>query len=253
MRTCGDMPNCGGEMRVEPLYSRLIPRGCYTHTPLEQIAGVSRVATLIVSTFVLFLLLNVILQRLSCKIGCRGCCWLAQCLWAMPPSHGNVRLTHQAALLSREKGFAPPWNKTRIEASLFSFHATVKSTALKSAPAAPVHENWQQALSINGAPNMRIPKKTAAQCLLCRFLHTKKREAMKGWMREDPFFVWWQNGGLLQDGMVTCYKGRTKEDRGYVSVHGPLGTLWWLPPIRARLGTPWMNNPPSGCKVVLDS
>ena len=54
-------------MGVEPLYSRLIPRGCYTHTPLEQLAGVSRVATLIVYTFVLFLLLNVILQRLSFK------------------------------------------------------------------------------------------------------------------------------------------------------------------------------------------
>ena len=198
---------------------------------------------------------NVILQRLSCKIGCQGCCWLAQCLWAMPPSHGNVRLTHQAALLSREKGFALPWNKTRIEASLFSFHATVKSTALKSAPAAPVHENWQQALSINGAPNMRIPPKNifSADSSI-----QQKREAMKGWRREDPFFVWWQNGGLLRDGMViawgvTCYKGRTKEDWGYVSVHGPLGTPWWLPPVSARLGTPWMNNPPSGCKVVLDS
>ena len=149
---------------------------------------------------------NVILQRLSCKIGCRGCCWLAQCLWAMPPSHGNVRLTHQAALLSREKGFAPPWNKTRIEASLFSFHATVKSTALKSAPAAPVHENWQQALSINGAPNMRIPKKTAAQCLLCRFLHTAKKRGNERLEERRSLLClvteWWLtagwNGHLLQ-------------------------------------------------------
>ena len=46
---------------------------------------------------------------------------------------------------------------------------------MKGAPAAPVHENWQQALSINRAPNMRNPKKATTQCLLCRFLHTAKK------------------------------------------------------------------------------
>ena len=157
--------------------------------------------------------------------------------WCLP-SHGNGRLTHQASLLSLKKGFAPRWNKSGIEASLFWFHATVKSTALKGAPAALVHENWQQALSINWAPNMHNQTKKSQNTMSSLQIPPYSKKARQ-WKvggelcREDPFFVRWQNGGLLWDGMViaavTCYKegrsGRTKEDRGYVSVHGP-----WDPP-----------------------
>ena len=80
--------------------------------------------------------------------------------------------------------------------------------------------------------------------------------------REDPFFVRWQNGGLLWDGMViaivTCYKeGRSGEDKGGSRLcirPWPLGPSWWLPLLvwdLAPLG--WTTNPPSGRKVVLDS
>ena len=268
MRTCGDMPNCGGEMRVEPLYSRLIPRGSYTHTPLEQLAGVSWVATLIVSTFVLFLLLNVILQRLSFK------CYPAKVILQNRMSGMLLAcsMLMSDASLSWERPTDPPGRPAKPWKRLCSpvkqnpdwgflvfipRHCEIHRFEKRPRSAG----SWELATGIVykwGAKYAHPQKKRQHNVFSADSSIQQKREAMKGWRREDPFFVWWQNGGLLRDGMViawgvTCYKGRTKEDWGYVSVHGPLGTLWWLPPVSARLGTPWMNNPPSGCKVVLDS
>ena len=200
---------------------------------------------------------------------CQGC-WLAQCLWVMPAIPWE-RPTDPPGIPAKpqKRLCSPGWNKSGIEASLFWFHATVKSTALKGAPAAPVHENWQQALSINRAPNMRNPPKKGRQhnVFPADSSIQQKRQAMKGWRRAlqkgsllCPVTEWWLTLGwnghcsshLLQRRQE--WKGQRRIEVMYPSM--ALGTPWWLPLLvlvwdLAPLG--WTTNPPSGRKVVLDS
>ena len=99
----------------------------------------------------------------SCKVCFHGCCLAHQ--WCLPPMGTPHWPTRQLGL-SREKGFetkfAPAETKGRIEASLFWFHTTVKSTALKgSPPQRRFMRTGSRALSINRAQICTThPKKT---------------------------------------------------------------------------------------------
>ena len=172
--------------------------------------------------------------------------------------------------LSREKGFetkfAPAETKGRIEASLFWFHTTVKSTALKgSPPQRRFMRTVSRALSINRAQICTThPKKDQnimfSPTKIPPYKKGKVKQKNFGWefSREDPFFVSRRNGGLLRDGMViamvTCYKGstsgKTKEDRGYISTRGPWDFCWgsWTWTTLGRT----LDSPLSGGKVVYD-
>ena len=125
---------------------------------------------------------------------------------------------------------------------------------MKGAPAAPVHENLQQALSINRAPNMRNPPKKPQHNVFSAdsSIQQKRRVNEK---KEDPFLcpapvterwltVGW-NGHCRKSPVTNVTKGgRTKEDQGYVSFHGP-----WEPsdglPLLVTVLAPLtsMNNP----------
>ena len=144
------------------------------------------------------------------------------------------------------KRLCSPWNKSRIEASLFWFHATVKSTGRwKAPPQRRFMRTGSSGIVYKSAAKYAQPQKSHNTMSSLQIPpYSKKATQWKGWRREDPFFVRrWHNGGLLGDGMViaaafTCYKGassvRTKEDQGYVSGHGP-----WEPPDGSLLLVSW--------------
>ena len=137
-----------------------------------------------------------------------GCCLAHQ--WCLPPMGTPHWPTRQLGL-SREKGFetkfAPAETKGRIEASLFWFHTTVKSTALKgSPPQRRFMRTGSRALSINWAQICTThPKKDqnimSSPIKIPPYKKGKVKQKNFGWefSREDPSFVSRRNGGLLRD------------------------------------------------------